>query len=66
MPNPATIIAGLLVAAVFIAIVARGIYNRRRGKSSCSCGGGCGGCACAGMCHPQEQKDQPPKTAGRA
>lgn len=50
--NPATVITGLLVAAVLFAIVARGIYNRRHGKGSCSCGGGCSGCACSGMCHP--------------
>ena len=45
--NAPTIIIGLIILAVFAAIVGKGIYNRRHGKSSCSCGGGCGGCACA-------------------
>ncbi len=43
--NLPTIIIGLIVLAVFAAIVGRGIYNRRRGKGGCSgnCGS-CGGC----------------------
>ena len=64
MPNLPTILAGLLVAAVFAAIVAKGIYNRRRGKHSCSCGGSCGSCACSGLCGPQSK--QPPNTSGPA
>ena len=54
--NLPTILAGLLIAAVFAAIVGKGIWNRRRGKHACSCGDSCGGCACAGMCHPQPAK----------
>ena len=34
---------------VFVAIVVKGIYNRRHGKGGCSCGGDCG--ACGGGCH---------------
>ena len=41
--NAPTIIIGLIILAVFVAIVGKGIYNRRHGKSSCSCGGSCGG-----------------------
>ena len=41
--NAPTIIIGLIILAVFAAIVGKGIYNRRHGKSSCSCGGSCGG-----------------------
>ncbi|MFR9214982.1 MAG: FeoB-associated Cys-rich membrane protein [Ruthenibacterium sp.] len=52
--NLPTIILGLIVLAVFVAIVAGGIRKRRRGGHSCSCGGGCGGCACSGMCHPKK------------
>ena len=37
-----------------------GIWNRRRGKHACSCGDSCGGCACAGMCHPQPAKKSKP------
>ena len=43
--NAPTIIVGLIVLAVFAAIVGKGIYNRRGG---CSCGGDCGSC---GACH---------------
>lgn len=50
--NAPTIIIGLIILAVFVAIVGKGIYNRRHGKSSCSCGGSCGGgcghCASSG------------------
>ena len=48
--NAPTIIIGLIILAVFAAIVGKGIYNRRHGKSSCSCGGSCGG-GC-GHCAP--------------
>lgn len=43
-----TIIVAALVAAAFIAIVVHGVRNKKKGKSSCSCGGSCGTC---GMCH---------------
>ena len=46
--NAPTIIAALIVLVVFAAIVGKGIYNRRHGKSGCSCGGDCGAC---GGCH---------------
>ena len=42
--NLPTILAGLLIAAVFAAIVGKGIYNRRHGKGGCSCGRDCGAC----------------------
>ena len=40
--NAPTIIAALIVLVVFVAIVGKGIYNRRHGKGGCSCGGNCG------------------------
>lgn len=46
--NLPTIIGSLIVLAIFVAIVARGIYNRRHGKGGCSCGGDCASC---GACH---------------
>ncbi len=65
--NAPTIIIGLIILAVFVAIVGKGIYNRRHGKSSCSCGGSCGGgcghCASSGLCHPEKQ---PPTRRGAA
>ena len=36
--NVPTILTGLIVLAVFTAIVARGIYNHRHGRGGCSCG----------------------------
>ncbi len=46
--NAPTIIVGLIVLAVFAAIVGKGIYNHRHGRGGCSCGGDCGAC---GACH---------------
>lgn len=46
--NLPTILIALAVAAVFAAIVIRGVRNRRRGKSGCACGGDCSRC---GGCH---------------
>ena len=47
--NAPTIIAALIVLMVFVAIVVKGIYNRRHCNGGCSCGGDCG--ACGGGCH---------------
>ncbi len=47
--NLPTIIIGLVVLGIFVAIVARGIHNRKNGKGGCSCGSDCG--ACGGSCH---------------
>lgn len=49
MPNLPTILVGLAVLTVFAAILARGIYNRRRGKGGCSCG--CDGYPGQGLYH---------------
>ena len=51
-----TILISLAIAAACAAIVARGIHNRRHGKSSCSCGGSCGSCGCSGVCHPGREE----------
>ena len=48
--NAATIVVALLVAAVFVAIVANEIHKRKSGKGFCSCGG-CSSCALRGSCH---------------
>ena len=52
--NLPTIIIGALVAAAVIAIVARGLYNRKHHKGGCSCG--CSGCPSSGLCHPTGPK----------
>ena len=50
-----------VVAAVFLAIVIAGIVNKRKGKSSCSCGG-CGNCPMSENCHADpSQTDQKPE-----
>ncbi|MBE6622583.1 MAG: FeoB-associated Cys-rich membrane protein [Ruminococcaceae bacterium] len=50
--NLPTTIGVIIVAVIFVAIVAREIYNRKKGKSSCSCG--CSGCAMKDKCHPEK------------
>ena len=35
----------LIGALIILAIVGRGIYNRKHGKSGCSCGGDCDCCS---------------------
>ena len=52
MPNLSTLLVGLVVLAIFVAIVARGIYNRKQGKGGCACG--CDQCPGRGLCHPEE------------
>lgn len=49
--NLPTIIVATIVAVVFFAIVIRGILNKKKGKSLCSCGGSCSGCAMSESCH---------------
>ena len=49
--NLPTLLISLVILAVFVAIVARGIHNKRRGKSSCACGGSCGSCGATCLCH---------------
>ena len=40
--NSPTILIALVVAAVFVAIILRGVANHKKGKSSC--GGDCSRC----------------------
>ena len=51
--NVPTLVIGIIVLAIFVAIVGRGIYNKRHGKGGCSCGGECGGCGGCDSCHPK-------------
>ncbi|MBQ5592178.1 MAG: FeoB-associated Cys-rich membrane protein [Clostridia bacterium] len=50
--NLPTIIVAAIVAAVFIAIVAKSISDKKKGKPSCSCG--CSGCAMKDTCHSKK------------
>lgn len=49
MINAPTIIIASLIAIAVIAIIARGIINKKNGKSGCGCG--CSGCAMKDKCH---------------
>ena len=53
MPNLSTILVGLGVLAIFVAIIARAIHNKKQGKGGCSCG--CGSCPSSDLCHPKEK-----------
>ena len=50
--NAATVIVGLIVLAVFVAIVGNEIHKKRRHTGGC--GGGCGGCSNSEYCHPKQ------------
>ena len=49
--NAPTILIGLIILVLFVAIVARGIYNRKHHKGSCGCG--CDSCPGHSVCHPK-------------
>ena len=49
--NWPTIIVAAVIALICSAILVSAIRNRKNGKHSCSCGGGCSGCAMNGTCH---------------
>lgn len=51
--NLPTIIVSALVAALFLAVLLRGIYNRRHGKGGCC---GCSGCPHSSQCHLAKTK----------
>ncbi len=47
--NIPTFIVLAIVVAVFVGIIAKSIIDKKKGKSSCSCG--CSGCAMKDSCH---------------
>lgn len=56
--NTSSWIVLLLLAAVVAGIVIYLIRRRKKGKRICSCGGDCGSCPSAGLCHSSEQNDK--------
>mgnify|MGYP003455590645 FL=1 len=50
--NLPTILIGLLILAVFVAIIVQQVRKKKRGESGCSCG--CSGCAGSDICHPKQ------------
>ncbi len=51
--NFPTILVGLIVAVIFVAIIVSEIRKRKSGKGSCSCG--CDGCSMSNICHKKEE-----------
>ena len=49
---PDVIVIGI-IAAILALIVVRSIINKKKGKTSCSCG--CGGCAFKDSCHSKTE-----------
>ncbi|MBQ7829551.1 MAG: FeoB-associated Cys-rich membrane protein [Clostridia bacterium] len=43
-----------VIAAAFVSIIVVGVINKKKGKSSCSCGGNCGAC---GLCNSQNKEN---------
>lgn len=50
--NLPTILIGLVVLAVFVAII---VHEARKRKKGAGCGCGCSGCPGAGLCHPEKK-----------
>ncbi len=55
MPNLSTVLVGLVVLAAFVAVIARGVHNRKLGKGGCSCG--CDQCPGHDVCHPRGKEN---------
>ena len=49
--NLASIIVAAVVAVIFVSIIVSAILKKKQGKSLCSCGSSCAGCAMKGACH---------------
>lgn len=47
--NPPTVVALIIVALIVIGLVVLMIVNKKKGKTSCSCG--CSNCAFKDSCH---------------
>lgn len=61
--NVPTILIAAVVAALFAAVIIRGIRRRKRGEGGCGCG--CSGCPHSAFCHGgAESKPGNSKTSG--
>lgn len=49
-----TIIVSSVIALLVVAIIVKAIINKKKGKSSCSCG--CSGCALKDSCHQKNTR----------
>ena len=58
MPWLSYVVVGV-IALVFISTVVSAIINKKKGKSSCSCGGNCGACTlCSHANNGNESKSE--------
>lgn len=53
-PIVPTVIVASVIGALFLAVLIKGIIDKKKGKHSCSCGGNCGACGCG--CGLSEKK----------
>lgn len=51
----ATFAVAAVIAVIFFAIIFKSVRDRKNGKGSCSCSGGCSGCK-GGCCDLTEKK----------
>ncbi|MBQ5823546.1 MAG: FeoB-associated Cys-rich membrane protein [Clostridia bacterium] len=51
-----TIIVAAVIAVLFALVIFFHFRNKKKGKSSCSCGGGCSGCAMGDICHSKNKE----------
>jgi hypothetical protein len=54
--NLATIVVGLILLAIVIAIVYSMVKNKKNGKSNCGCG--CEHCASSAVCHGTKKREK--------
>ena len=54
--NWGTILTAAIVAIIAVLAALKMISDKKQGKSSC--GGGCGSCPNAGLCHANHNKDK--------
>lgn len=52
--NYGSIIVGVIVFAIVVAVAIKLIRDKKNRKSSCSCG--CDGCPSAGICHQDKSR----------
>ena len=52
--NWQTIVGLIIIVSLVLVIIIKSIIDKKKGKSSCSCGGNCGAC---NMCHPEASKE---------
>ena len=51
-----TIIVAAVIAVLFALVIFFHFRNKKKGKHSCSCGGGCSGCAMGDICHSKNKE----------